>query len=159
MVTVYQYCFLLFTCLDMNIHDHTLYPWHKIFSLHLIFSVFPYGLWPCTLSVNTSRPRQMAASVQRAFSFSRMKTVAFQIKCHRFIFPMVQLALICSDNDLSPSRRQAIIWTNDGQGYWCLYAWHCLDELCCKKCGWGIYFSTYAYAIYGVSGYGAILFA
>ena len=33
-----------------------------------------------------------------------------------------QYGSIGSDNGLAPNRRQAIIWINDGLGYWCIYA-------------------------------------
>ena len=39
------------------------------------------------------------------------------------------LAVIGSDNALAPYRRQAIIWTNDGLVYWCIYASLNLNEL------------------------------
>ena len=40
-----------------------------------------------------------------------------------------QYGSISSDNGLAPNRRQAIIWTNDGIGYWCIYASLSLNEL------------------------------
>ena len=40
-----------------------------------------------------------------------------------------QYGSIGSENGLVPSRRQAIIWTNDALGYWCIYASLCLNEL------------------------------
>ena len=40
-----------------------------------------------------------------------------------------QYGSIGSDNGLAPNRRQAIIWTNDGPGYWRLYASLDLNEL------------------------------
>ena len=36
---------------------------------------------------------------------------------------------IGSDNGLVPNRRQAIIWTNDGLGWWRIYASFNLNEL------------------------------
>ena len=49
-------------------------------------------------------------------AFSWMKMFEFLLEFHRSLFPMLQLTInsIGSDNGLSPSRRQAIIWTNDG---------------------------------------------
>ena len=36
---------------------------------------------------------------------------------------------IGSDNALAPNRQQAIIWSNDGLVYWCIYASLGLNEL------------------------------
>ena len=40
-----------------------------------------------------------------------------------------QYSSIGSDNSLAPSRRQAIIWANDGLGLWRIYTSLCLNEL------------------------------
>ena len=39
------------------------------------------------------------------------------------LFPRVPLTtcIIGSDNGLPPNRRQAVIWSNDGRVYWCIY--------------------------------------
>ena len=42
-----------------------------------------------------------------------------------------QYGSIGSDNGLAPNRQQAIIWTNDCLGYWCIYASLSLNELKC----------------------------
>ena len=41
----------------------------------------------------------------------------------------LQYDSIGADNGLALNRRQAIIWTNDGQVYWRIYASLCLNEL------------------------------
>ena len=43
--------------------------------------------------------------------------------------PNQQYCSIGSDNGSAPTRRQAIIWTNGGLGYQCLFAWLTLSEL------------------------------
>ena len=40
-----------------------------------------------------------------------------------------QYSIIGSDNGMAPTRRQAIIWTNDGLGCWRIYASLSLSEL------------------------------
>ena len=61
---------------------------------------------------------KMDAISQTTFSkaFSWMKMFEYRSKLHWGLFLMVQLTIssIGSDNDLAPTRRQAIIWTNDG---------------------------------------------
>ena len=51
----------------------------------------------------------------------------------RFIFHWILsnllLVSIGSDNGLSPSRRQAIVWINDGLVYWRIYASLVLNQL------------------------------
>ena len=61
----------------------------------------------------------MAAIFQTTFSnaFSLMKMYEFSIKISLKFVPKVpinNIPGICSDNGLAPTRRQAIIWTNDG---------------------------------------------
>ena len=46
-----------------------------------------------------------------------------------YLGPNWQYGNIGSDNCLAPNRRQAIIWTNDGLGYWRIYASLSFDEL------------------------------
>ena len=41
----------------------------------------------------------------------------------------LQYGSIGSDNGLAPNRWQAIIWTNVGMLYWCIYASLGLNEL------------------------------
>ena len=43
--------------------------------------------------------------------------------------PIINIIIIGLDNGLAPNRRQAIIWTNDGLDYWCIYASLGLNEL------------------------------
>ena len=62
---------------------------------------------------------KMAAISQTTLSiaFSWMKILEFQLHFHWSLFLRVQLtkfSRIGSDNGLAPSRRQAIIWINDG---------------------------------------------
>ena len=56
-------------------------------------------------------------------------------RCHSNLFPSLQLTItnIGSYNRLVPNRRQAIIWTNDGQVYWCTHASPSLNELTVTK--------------------------
>ena len=59
----------------------------------------------------------MASILKTALSNARswMKTYKFGLKFHWSLFPSVKLkySSIGSDNGLVPTRRQAIIWTND----------------------------------------------
>ena len=43
--------------------------------------------------------------------------------------PINIIPRIGSDNGLALIRRQALIWTDKGLGYQCIYAWLCLNEL------------------------------
>ena len=67
------------------------------------------------LPVNTLRPRQngrhFADDILSAFSW--MKMFEFRLKFHWSLF--LKYSSIGSDNGLAPTRRQAIIWTNDGE--------------------------------------------
>ena len=60
-----------------------------------------------------------------------MKMYKFRLKFYWHLFPNVQLkySSISSDNGLTPSRRKAIIWTNDELVYWRIYAPLVLSEL------------------------------
>ena len=76
---------------------------------------------------------KMAAIFQTTFSnsFTWMKMHEFQI---RFYWRLSQgsnwqNSSIGWDNGLAPNRRQAIIWTSDGRGYWRIYASLGLNEL------------------------------
>ena len=75
----------------------------------------------------------MAAIFQMTFSnaFSWMKMYELRLRFHWSLFLSVPLTIshIDSDNGLAPTRWQAIIWTNDGIVYWCIYASLCLNEL------------------------------
>ena len=54
-----------------------------------------------------------------------MKMCEFRVKSHWNLFTSVQLTPIhywISDNILASTRRQTIIWTNDGIVYWRIYA-------------------------------------
>ena len=57
--------------------------------------------------------------------------MVFWFKSYRSLFPRSywQQASISSDNGVAPSRRQAIMWTNDGIYYWPIYASFRLNEL------------------------------
>ena len=61
---------------------------------------------------------KMAAISQTTHSnaFSWMEMLLFLFKFHWSLFLRVQLtiSIIGSENGLAPTRRQAIIWTNDG---------------------------------------------
>ena len=60
----------------------------------------------------------MAAIFQTIFSnaYSSMKMYEFRLKFHWSLFLGVQLtiSIIGLENGLAPTRRQAIIWSNDG---------------------------------------------
>ena len=60
---------------------------------------------------------KMAAILQKTFS-----NAFFQGKSVYFVFSNEQYPNTGSDNGLAPARWQAIIWTNDGLVYWCIYA-------------------------------------
>ena len=73
---------------------------------------------------------KMAAIFQTTFSnaFSWMKIYKFRLRFHLSLFPRVQLTIFrhCFSGGLAPSRRQAIIWSNDGyftDAYMCHSAW------------------------------------
>ena len=71
---------------------------------------------------------KLDAILQTAYSsaFSWMKMFEFRLRFHWIWFMRVYLSYttIGSDNDLAPTRRQAIICTNDGPGYRRIYASH-----------------------------------
>ena len=75
----------------------------------------------------------MASIFQMTFSnaFSSMKMYTFPLRFHWSLFPRIQLTTssIGSDNGLAPYRWQAIIWTNGGIVYWCIYVSLGLNEL------------------------------
>ena len=64
-------------------------------------------------TLSALRPRQMAAISQTIFSNTLywMKIYAFRLRFHLILF---QLAIFQHWLRLAPTRRQAIIWTNDG---------------------------------------------
>ena len=62
-------------------------------------------------------------------NFLKWKCVNFRLIFHWSLVPKVQLTSIVLDNGLSPGRRGAIIWTNDGLGWWCIYVSLGLNEL------------------------------
>ena len=96
-------------------------------------SLSPYGVtrgqW-----VNTLRLRQNGRPIPDHI-FNCMKMKKNPLRFHWRLFPRVQFTIfqhwsfIGSDNGLAPRWRQAIIWTNDGQGWWCIYASLDLNEL------------------------------
>ena len=51
-----------------------------------------------------------------------MKIVVFWSKFYWNLFPRVQSILISSESGLVSSRRQTVIWTNDGSVDWRIYA-------------------------------------
>ena len=61
-------------------------------------------------------PNEVDAIFQMIFSnaFSWMKMCKFQLRFH-WILSNQQYSITGSDNGLAPTRRQAIIWTNDGK--------------------------------------------
>ena len=75
---------------------------------------YKHILW----SLNRLRQRQNGRHFQMTYSsaFSWMKIYELRLIFHRILFLRVKLAIssIGSDNGLAPTRRQAIIWINDG---------------------------------------------
>ena len=77
-------------------------------------------------------PDKMVAILQTTFSntFSWMEMfwfpLIFQVYSEGSNWQYISIGL---DNGLAPNRRQAIIWTNDGLIYWCIYASLGLNEL------------------------------
>ena len=63
-----------------------------------------------------------------------MKIVVFWLKFHWNLFPGVQLTekKVGLNNDLTPNKPQAVIWTNDGLIYRRIYAALRLNELMYK---------------------------
>ena len=68
---------------------------------------------------------KMAAISQATFSnaFCSVKMYGFWLRFLWSLFLSFELTISqhCSDNGMTPTRRQAIIWTNDGIVYWCIY--------------------------------------
>ena len=78
----------------------------------------PQRMFLCVQSVLTHWGRDKIAAIsQTTFSnaFSSLKMCEFWLKFHWSLFLNVnqKYSNIGSDNDLAPTRRQAIIWTND----------------------------------------------
>ena len=80
---------------------------------------------------------KIPAIFQTTFSngFLWMKMHEFQLKFHWSLFLEVKLTIFStgSDNGLAPTRRQAIIWTNDSLDHRCTYASLGLNELSSKR--------------------------
>ena len=76
---------------------------------------------------------KMAAISRMTFpsAFPWMKFLNFNYNFTEMCFFVSnwQYGGIGSDNGLALNRRQAIIWTNDGLGYWCIYVSLSLNEL------------------------------
>ena len=75
------------------------------------------NIWHCGTLTDWGRDK-MAAIFQTTFwnGFSWMKMFEYRLKIHWSLFLRVKLRIfgIGSDNGLAPSRRQAIVWTNEG---------------------------------------------
>ena len=71
-------------------------------------------------SFNILRSTQSGLRSQTLFSNACpwMQRYDFPLKFHWSSFLCVQYSSINSDNDLAPTRRQAIIWNNDALVYW-----------------------------------------
>ena len=75
---------------------------------------------------------KMAAILQTSLNgFSQMKLYDFDWNLLEFVpwCPINTIHIIGSDNGLAPTKRQAIIWTNDGLVWWGIYAFLSLNEL------------------------------
>ena len=84
-------------------------------------------------AVSTLRPRQDG----RLFGRRHFQIQIHQWKCFDFDKNLTKMyslgsnqqhSNIGSDNGLAPNRQQAVIWTNDGLVYWCIYSSFCLNE-------------------------------
>ena len=89
------------------------------------------------LFINTLRPRQDGCHFADDI-FKRIflnENVWISINIHWSYLPGSnwQYTSVGSDNDLAPTRRQAIIWTNDGQVSWRIYATLGLNALISGK--------------------------
>ena len=81
-------------------------------------------------TLTTFSPDKMAVISKMIFSntFCGITTFEFQILFHWNVFFRV-MTIIGSYNGSAPNGRQAIIWTNHGLVYWCIYASLCLNQL------------------------------
>ena len=120
-----------------NLKDVIRKGWYLTFVHFNIHIVLPFiGWWIagyCFAETNTLRQRQNGRNFadDSLDTFPRMIILEFRIRFQWTLFRWVQLkyASIGSDNGLEPTRRQAIIWTNDGLVYWRKYASLGLREL------------------------------
>ena len=88
--------------------------------------------WQIQCLTHWGRDRMAAIFQMTCWSgFLWMKMHEFRLRFHWSLFLGVQLIIfqLGSDNGLSPTRRQAIIWTNDGLGYRHINVLHGLNEL------------------------------
>ena len=99
-------------------------------------SLQPNGIRMIWIPLTHCDRDNMAAMSQTTFSsaFSWMKMFEFRLNINWSLFLRVQLMIfryssIDVDNGLTPSRRQAVIWTNDGSLYRRMYASLGLNEL------------------------------
>ena len=71
------------------------------------------------IDLNTLRPRQnghhFADDIFKCIFLNENVLIAIKISLKFVPKGPEQYSSICSDNGLAPSRRQAIIWINDGQ--------------------------------------------
>ena len=90
--------------------------------------------WALSIELNTLRPRQDVRQLRDDIFkciFSWKNIFEFRLQFHWSLFPRVQLPIFqqYADDDMAPSRRQVIIWTNDGLVNWRIYASLGLNEL------------------------------
>ena len=89
--------------------------------------------WEYACRISHGGRDKMAGISQTTYSnaFSWMKIYEFRLKCHWILFQRIKLtiSIIGSDNGLVPSRRQAIISTNDGE-FTDVHASLRLNEIC-----------------------------
>ena len=127
--------YLLYISLSFqNKHDHIIQPtfycsvsqrctwrWTNTTRCHLVRNGDVNDIY-----VSTQRGRDKMADIFQTTvsnAFSWMKMCKFRLRFHWISFPRVFFTIsIGSKNGLSPTRRRAIIWTNDGLDWWRLYA-------------------------------------
>ena len=102
-------------------------------ALHILVGQLP-------LSLTHSGWDKMAPISQTTFwsAFSWIEIYKFKFKFHWILFTGVQITIFqhCSDNGLVSARWQAIIWTNDGPDWWCIYTLLGLNELSWRYFSW-----------------------
>ena len=93
-------------------------------------AVSPVTLFPCFRSMSNSHIHIEAETKRAPFSRRQFKWIflnenawiSIVISLKVFLRAYKQYSSIGSDNGLAPTRRQIIIWTNDGIVYWNIYA-------------------------------------
>ena len=127
-----SHCYsLTYGCLIFKWIGETRLPSH--WSIRTVVSVMMATRVTCPMSVNTLRPRQNGRHFHRQYFQMHFP----EWKCLNFDWNFTEICSLGSnwqqssagsDDDLAPSRRQAIIWTNDDLFCWCIYTSLSLNE-------------------------------